>query len=74
MFGEAKMEHEAIAIQRRLFNDLQIRMLTLNSSWLTPDVRNLAAGCDDVDILNHGRQPGEHVRGCWVVDLTLGKK
>jgi hypothetical protein len=31
------------------------------------------AGCDNEDILNHCRQPGEHVRGCWVVDLLLGK-
>jgi hypothetical protein len=32
------------------------------------------AGCTNTDILNHCRQPGEHVRGCWVVDLLLGKK
>jgi hypothetical protein len=32
------------------------------------------AGCDNVEILNHCRQPGEHVRGCWVVDLILGKE
>jgi len=32
------------------------------------------AGCDNADILNHCRQTGEHVRGCWVVDLLLGKK
>jgi hypothetical protein len=31
------------------------------------------AGCDDADILNHCRAPGVHVRGCWVVDLLLGK-
>jgi hypothetical protein len=31
------------------------------------------AGCDNEDILAHCRQPGEHVRGCWVVDLVLGK-
>ncbi len=31
------------------------------------------AGCDNADILNHCRQPGEHVRGCWVVDLILSK-
>ncbi|MBI1831034.1 MAG: hypothetical protein HYR84_06255 [Planctomycetes bacterium] len=31
------------------------------------------AGCTDANILNHCRQPGEHVRGCWVVDLLLGK-
>jgi hypothetical protein len=28
------------------------------------------AGCHDTDILAHCRQPGEHVRGCWVVDLV----
>jgi hypothetical protein len=32
------------------------------------------AGCDNDDILNHCRQPGEHVRGCWVCDLVLGKE
>jgi hypothetical protein len=32
------------------------------------------AGCDNADMLNHCRQPGEHVRGCWVVDLVLGKQ
>jgi hypothetical protein len=32
------------------------------------------AGCDNADILNHCRQPGEHVRGCWVVDLVLCKE
>jgi hypothetical protein len=30
-------------------------------------------GCNDADILNHLRGPGPHVRGCWVVDLLLGK-
>ncbi len=32
------------------------------------------AGCTNVDVLNHCRQSGEHVRGCWVVDLVLGKQ
>jgi hypothetical protein len=32
------------------------------------------AGCHDPDILAHSRQPGEHVRGCWAVDLLLGKE
>jgi hypothetical protein len=32
------------------------------------------AGCTNADILKHCRQPGEHSRGCWVVDALLGKK
>jgi hypothetical protein len=31
------------------------------------------AGCTDPAILDHCRGPGPHVRGCWVVDLILGK-
>jgi hypothetical protein len=31
------------------------------------------AGCDDAEILTHCREPGEHARGCWVIDLLLGK-
>jgi hypothetical protein len=31
------------------------------------------AGCGDSDILSHCRDGGEHVRGCWVLDLLLGK-
>jgi len=31
------------------------------------------AGCDNDQILEHCRNTGPHVRGCWVVDLVLGK-
>ncbi|MBA4190361.1 MAG: hypothetical protein C0467_20430 [Planctomycetaceae bacterium] len=32
------------------------------------------ADCDNDDVLNHCRDPQQvHVRGCWVVDLVLGK-
>jgi hypothetical protein len=31
------------------------------------------AGCADAALLDHCRGPGPHVRGCWVVDLILGK-
>jgi hypothetical protein len=31
------------------------------------------AGCTAQEILSHCRSGGEHVRGCWVVDLLLGK-
>lgn len=29
-------------------------------------------GCMDVEVLLHCRREGQHVRGCWVVDLILG--
>jgi hypothetical protein len=32
------------------------------------------AGCDNADILNHLRSPSPHVRGCFALDLLLGKK
>jgi len=32
------------------------------------------AGCDNDDVLTHCRGTGPHVRGCWVVDLVLGKE
>jgi len=32
------------------------------------------AGCDNKDILSHCRGNSPHVKGCWVVDLVLGKE
>jgi hypothetical protein len=31
------------------------------------------AGCDNADLLGHLRGSGEHVRGCWALDLLLAK-
>jgi hypothetical protein len=32
------------------------------------------AGCDNHETLAHLRSPGDHVRGCWAVDLVLAKE
>jgi hypothetical protein len=32
------------------------------------------AGCGNESVLSHCRSGGPHARGCWVVDLLLGKK
>jgi hypothetical protein len=31
------------------------------------------AGADDPEVLGHLRRSGEHVRGCWCVDLLTGR-
>jgi hypothetical protein len=32
------------------------------------------AACTDAKILAHCRGPGPHARGCWVIDLLLGRQ
>ena len=32
------------------------------------------AGCTNADLVNHCRSGGPHVKGCWAVDLILGKQ
>src|SRR5262249_35678037 len=32
------------------------------------------AGCSDAEVLAHLRSVGPHVRGCWALDLALGKE
>ena len=51
-----------LAYEERQFDDLPILGDALEE-----------AGCDNADILNHCRQPGEHVRGCWALDTLLDK-
>ena len=32
-----------------------------------------ASGCTNADLIEHCRSGREHARGCWAVDLPLGK-
>ncbi len=59
----AEIEDQARAIyELRRFQDL-------------PRLANLleAAGCSDPSLLEHCRSRDDHVRGCWALDLVLGK-
>jgi hypothetical protein len=54
------------AMARRIYDERTFHDLPILADALQD------AGCTDPDILAHCRSGGEHVRGCWVVDLILG--
>jgi hypothetical protein len=56
-----------VAIARRAYQSRDFSALPILADALQE------AGCDNEDILAHCRGPGPHVRGCWAVDLILGK-
>jgi hypothetical protein len=55
------------AIARRVYGERRFEDLPILADALED------AGCADADLLAHCRGPGPHVRGCWAVDLLLGK-
>ena len=55
------------AIARHIYDDRAFHDLPILADALED------AGCADAAILDHCRGPGPHVRGCWAVDLLLGK-
>ena len=55
------------AVARRIYDERAFHDLPILADALED------AGCTDPDILAHCRTDGPHVRGCWVVDLLLGK-
>ena len=59
---------EIVALARTIYEQRALSRI--------PDLADAleAAGCMDAEVLGHLREPGPHVKGCWVVDLVLGKK
>ncbi len=57
----------AVAIANHMYQTLEFGAMPILADALQD------AGCDTQDILDHCRGPGPHVRGCWLVDLVLGK-
>jgi hypothetical protein len=65
---------QVVALARAAYEERELPAGTLDVARLAVLADALEeAGCTDPDILNHCRRPGVHVRGCWVVDLLLGK-
>lgn len=58
----------AVTLARRMYDSRDFSAMPILADALQD------AGCDNDDVLNHCREPGTHVRGCWVVDLVLGKE
>ncbi len=56
----------AVALARQMYDSREFSAMPILADALQD------AGCDNDDILTHCRAAGEHVRGCWVVDLVLG--
>lgn len=59
---------EAVALAETIYDHCSFERLLELAQVLQ------ATGCTNSDILSHCRSSGEHVRGCWVIDLLLGKE
>ncbi len=66
-FDPAWRTEAAVGIARGIYEERAFDRMPILADALQD------AGCEHPDILAHSREPGEHVRGCWVVDLVLGK-
>jgi hypothetical protein len=58
----------AVALARQMYEGRDFSLMPILADALQD------AGCDDEEMLRHCRDASQvHVRGCWVVDLVLGK-
>jgi hypothetical protein len=59
----------AVSLARQMYDSRDFSAMPILADALQD------AGCDSDDVLNHCRDTAlTHVRGCWVVDLVLGKE
>jgi hypothetical protein len=68
-FSPAWRTSTAVALARQMYDSREFGAMPILADALQD------AGCEDEAILNHCRDANQpHVRGCWVVDLVLGKE
>jgi hypothetical protein len=58
----------ALTLARRMYDTRDFSPMPILADALQD------AGCENTDILAHCRKDGVHVRGCFVIDLLLGKE
>jgi hypothetical protein len=59
---------DVVGLARAIYEDGAFDRLPLLADTL------MDAGCADDQVLKHCRGGGPHARGCWVVDLVLGRE
>jgi hypothetical protein len=64
---QSSLPQEVILLARTIYLERQFDRMSELAAGLEQ------AGCTDRGILDHCQRPGTHVRGCWVIDLLLGK-
>jgi hypothetical protein len=65
----AWLTSDVLALARQMYEAREFSAMPILADALQD------AGCDNDDILSHCRDTtAPHVRGCWIVDLVLGKK
>jgi hypothetical protein len=68
VFGPARFTETVKHLAQTIYDERAFDRLPILADALEE------AGCTDADILAHCRSEGPHFRGCWAVDLVLGKK
>jgi hypothetical protein len=68
VFSPSWLTDTAVALARQMYESRDFSAMPILADALQD------AGCASAEILDHCRGPGPHVRGCWVVDLVLGKE
>jgi hypothetical protein len=67
--NSAWLTSDVLALARGIYDDRAFDRMPILADALQD------AGCDNADILSHCRDTSlTHVRGCWVVDMLLGKE
>ena len=66
-FDRAWVTSEVRSLARNIYDDRSFEKLPALAELLS------TAGCENDDVLAHCSDEGPHVRGCWVVDLILGR-
>jgi hypothetical protein len=67
-FNQSWLTSNVVGVAQRIYDERQFQDMHILGDALED------AGCGKASILEHCRSGGEHVRGCWVVDLILGKQ